>query len=172
MFVFYDTETTGTNVTFDQIVQFSAVLTDEAFQEVDRLDIKCRVLPWIVPAPKALLVTKTSPSALSDPSRPSFFEMMEIIQKRLTSWSPATFIGYNSLRFDETFLHRALWQSLHEPYLTVTNGNSRSDLLPILRAAARERLWRGELAPESRPSFHDAERGTNRRRITRVDFET
>jgi uncharacterized protein YjiS (DUF1127 family) len=41
-----------------------------------------------------------------------------------------------------------------------------------VRAAARERLWRGELAPESRPSFHDAERGTNRRRITRVDFET
>lgn len=136
MFVFYDTETTGIDVSFDQVVQFSAILTDENFQEVDRLDIKCRVLPWIIPSPKALLVTNTTPSMLCDASRPSFFEMMGIIQAKLASWSPATFIGYNSIRFDETFVHRALWQSLYEPYLTVTNGNSRSDLLPILRAVA------------------------------------
>ena len=28
-FVFYDTETTGTNTTFDQILQFAAIYTDE-----------------------------------------------------------------------------------------------------------------------------------------------
>ena len=41
-----------------------------------------------------------------------------------------------------------------------------------VRAAARERVSRAGLAPESRPSFRDAERGTKRRRIELLDFET
>ncbi len=33
-FVFYDTETTGTDTTFDQILQFAAILTDEGSQSM------------------------------------------------------------------------------------------------------------------------------------------
>jgi len=33
-FVFYDTETTGTNTAFDQILQFAAVRTDDDLGEV------------------------------------------------------------------------------------------------------------------------------------------
>ena len=35
-FVFYDTETTGTNTTFDQILQFGAIKTDHDLNEIDR----------------------------------------------------------------------------------------------------------------------------------------
>jgi len=35
--------------------------------------------------------------------------------------------------FDEPLLHRAFWQSLLHPYLTVTGGNSRFDLFPLIR---------------------------------------
>ena len=45
MFVFYDTETTGTNRDFDQILQFAAILTDERLNEVDRFEIRCRCRP-------------------------------------------------------------------------------------------------------------------------------
>jgi exodeoxyribonuclease-1 len=136
MFVFYDIETTGINIAYDQILQFGAILADDNLIEIDRFEIRCRLLPWVVPAPKALLVTQTPVSRLTDPWLPNFFEMMRTIAERLVSWGPATFIGYNSMRFDEPFMQRAFWQTLLPPYLTVTGGNARLDLLPLIRAAA------------------------------------
>ena len=50
-FVFYDTETTGTDTTFDQILQFAAILTDADFNELDRFEIRCRLMSHIIPAP-------------------------------------------------------------------------------------------------------------------------
>lgn len=136
MFIFYDTETTGINAVFDQILQFAAILTDDQFNEIDRFEIRCQLLPWVVPSPMALLVTRTPVSLLTDKSLPTFFEMMSAIHKKLNAWSPATYIGYNSLSFDEQFLHRAFWQTLHPPYITVTNNNKRCDLLPMMRVAS------------------------------------
>jgi hypothetical protein len=40
---------------------YLAVVTDDDFVELDRIDIRCRLLPYVVPAPMALLVTKVSP---------------------------------------------------------------------------------------------------------------
>jgi len=134
LFVFYDTETTGTNVSFDQILQFAAILTDDNFNVVDTIDTRCRILPWVVPAPGALRVTRMSPSKISDARLPSFYEMMCSVRSKLDTWSPSTYIGYNTFLFDEPLLQRAFWQALLPPYLTVTNGNSRADLLPMLRA--------------------------------------
>lgn len=134
--VFYDTETTGTDRDFDQILQFAAIATDENLRELDRFEIRCRRLPWIVPAPAALLVTGISPHQLDDPSLPTLLEMMEQVRSKLTAWSPAIFVGFNSMRFDEPLLQRAFWQTLLPPYLTVTNGNGRSDLLSVVRAAS------------------------------------
>lgn len=51
MFVFYDTETTGTIRDFDQILQFAAILTGDDLAEVDRFDIRRRLLPWVAPSP-------------------------------------------------------------------------------------------------------------------------
>ncbi|MDE2441425.1 MAG: hypothetical protein KGP14_10400 [Betaproteobacteria bacterium] len=136
MFIFYDIETTGTNIVFDQILQFGAILADDDLTEIERFEIRCRLLPWIVPAPGALLITGTPVSQLENPLLPDFFTMMGIINRRLADWGPATFVGYNSMRFDEPFLQRAFWQALLPPYLTVTGGNARLDLLPIIRAAA------------------------------------
>ena len=134
MFIFYDTETTGLDTEFDQILQFGAILTDEKFNKIESFEIRCQLLPWVVPSPEALLVTNTPTSALQDKSLPTFYAMMSEVYDKLTSWGPAVFIGYNSISFDEIFLHRAFWQSLYPPYLTVTNGNRRCDLLPMLQA--------------------------------------
>lgn len=135
-FIFYDLETTGTNIVFDQILQFGAILTDRNLAELDRFEIRCRLLPWIVPAPGALLVTATDVDRLDDPALPDFYSMMREISGRLGAWGTATFVGYNSMPFDEPFLQRAFWQALLPPYITVTAGNARLDLLPLLRATA------------------------------------
>lgn len=136
MFVFYDIETTGTDINFDQILQFGAILTDNNLLEIDRFEIRCQLLPWVIPAPGALTVTQTPINQLQDPGLPNFFDMMRAIGERLRSWAPATFVGYNSMRFDEAFLQRAFWQTLLPPYLTVTKGNARLDLLPLMHAVA------------------------------------
>lgn len=155
MFIFYDIETTGTNIVYDQILQFGAILADDNLAEIERFEIRCRLLPWIIPAPGALRVTKTPLSQLEDRLLPDFFAMMAAIKERLANWGPAIFIGYNSMRFDEPFLQRAFWQALLPPYLTVTGGNSRLDLLPIIRATAyfRPSLLRNPLREDGAPSF-------------------
>ena len=133
-FVFYDTETTGSDTFYDQILQFAAIKTDDALNEVDRFEIRCRIQPHILPAPGALLVTGVTLDQVSDPALPSHFEMAAAIHTKLTEWSPAVFAGYNSLEFDEDLLRQAFYQSLLNPYLTNTNGNSRLDIMRLALA--------------------------------------
>ena len=135
-YVFYDTETTGTETAFDQILQFSAIRTDDSFNELERLDVRCRLLPHVVPSPGALRVTRVTPAMLTDPALPSHYEAIRQIRAKLLEWSPATFIGFNSLDFDENLLRQALFQTLHSAYLTNTNGNARSDVMRVAHAVS------------------------------------
>ncbi len=134
--VFYDTETTGKATSFDQILQFAAIQTDPDLNEIDRFEIRSRLLPGIVPAPGAMQVNRTTVERLTDRSLPSHYEMVRAIRAKLQSWSPALFVGYNSIRFDEHLVRQAFYKTLHPPYLTNTNGNSRSDVMRMMFAVA------------------------------------
>ena len=135
-FVFYDTETTGTDTAFDQILQFAAIHTDDELNELERFNIRCRLLPHIVPAPGAMRVTGVRADQLFLPSLPSHYEMMRVIRGKLLEWSPSLFVGYNSLEFDEHLLRQSFYMTLHPPYLTNTHGNGRSDVLRMVQAAS------------------------------------
>src|SRR5579863_992169 len=104
--IFYDTETAGTVRGFDQILQFGAVLTDAGLVEIERFDIRSRLLPHVVPSPAALLVTGMGIDDILDDSRPSHYQMVCEIRRVLTGWRPGTFIGFNSVSFDEEFLRQ------------------------------------------------------------------
>ena len=134
-YVFYDTETTDVSTAFAQILQFAAIKTDDDLNEIERFEIRCRLLPHVIPSPKALLVTGISPETLTDPSLPTHYQAVREIRQKLMEWSPAIFIGYNSIAFDEELLRQALFQTLHPAYLTNTNGNQRSDAMRIAHAA-------------------------------------
>lgn len=133
--IFYDIETSGLSKPFDQILQFAAIRTNDDLEELDRFEIRSRLQPHIVPSPGALNATRMTINEVLDPSRPSHYEMVCRIREALVGWCPATFIGYNSLRFDEEFLRQAFYQCLHPPYLTNTGGSGRADALHIIRAA-------------------------------------
>ena len=109
-YVFYDTETTGIETTFDQILQFAAIKTDDDLNELERVNIRCRLLPHIIPSPIALQVTHVTPAMLTDSALPSHYEMIRQIRDTLLAWSPATFIGFNSMSFDENLLRQALFR--------------------------------------------------------------
>jgi exodeoxyribonuclease-1 len=69
------TETTGTCTSFDQILQFAAVRADDELNVFDTFDVRCRLLPYVVPAPGALLTTGVTVADIT--SCPlSHFEMM------------------------------------------------------------------------------------------------
>jgi len=133
-FVFFDTETSGTNTYFGQIFQFAAILTDETFRVLDKFEIRSKRMSHIIPEPGAMLVTGIAPEQLECGGH-SYYEFASLIRQKLLEWSPATFCGYNSLNFDEPYMRSMYYQNLYPPYLSQTNGNTRIDVLPMVRAA-------------------------------------
>ena len=134
-FVFYDFETSGLNKDFDQILQIGAVLVDESFQIKDKMDISCRLKKNIIPAPEALLINKISIDQLQF-NKVSHYHLVEELRQKFEEWSPACFVGFNSIGFDEHVLRQGLFQSFNFPYLTSAKGNARLDVLKLARAVS------------------------------------
>ena len=55
-FIFTDTETTGLDINFSQIVQVGSLMTNEDLQVEEEHNLFSKLLPWIVPSPEAFLV--------------------------------------------------------------------------------------------------------------------
>jgi exodeoxyribonuclease-1 len=109
-YVFYDFETTGRSSTWDQIIQVGAVLVNDTFDILDRFEARCSLKPGTVPEPGALLVNKTTPDMLKKTNL-SHFGMVQMMKETFEKWSPAMFIGYNSLAFDEEFFKKKLFSN-------------------------------------------------------------
>ena len=133
-FVFYDFETSSSNKYWGQIIQVGAILTNDNLEELDRYEARCRLSPSIIPEAMALIVNKSSPKMLKGANL-SHYEMIRQFVETLKKWGKVTYIGYNSIDFDEEFLRNTLFQTLEYAYLTSTNGNNRGDLLNLARAA-------------------------------------
>ena len=134
-FVIYDFETTGRNSNWDQIIQVGAILVNNSFEELDRIEIRSSLKPGLIPEPGALIVNNTSTEILKK-SNLTHYHMVNEILRKFNEWSPAIFIGYNSIDFDEEFLRKTFFKSLHNPYLTQLNGNKRADILSMVRSAS------------------------------------
>lgn len=154
-FVLYDVETTGLSKRFDQIVQFAAVRADADLGIIDRLELRCRLMPHIIPSPEALHATGLRIGQLVDPGLDSHFEMVRAARRTLQSWCPTLFLGFNSLSFDEEFLRHAFYQCLYNAYLTNTQQSARADLLNLCRvtAALRPDVLKPAVDEAGRPVF-------------------
>jgi len=65
----------------------------------------------------------------------SHYQMIGMLEQKFRQWSPATFLGYSSINFDDEVIRKEFFKSLRKPYLTNTEGNVRHDALNIVRAA-------------------------------------
>jgi DNA polymerase III epsilon subunit-like protein len=100
-FVFYDAETTGIDTTFDQILQFGAIRTDENLNEIDRFEIRCMLLPHVVPAPTALKVTGIATENLTDPALPSHYDAMrQLVDEAVSN----AFVAYRQAEINAELL--------------------------------------------------------------------
>ncbi|NKA01502.1 MAG: exodeoxyribonuclease I, partial [Proteobacteria bacterium] len=127
-YVIYDFETSGRSSTWDQVLEVGAVLVNDEFQILaDPINLKCSLKPGLVPEPYALIVNKTTPQILRRTNLSHYGLIMQM-QEIFNKWSPAIFLGYNNLGFDEEFLRKSLFKTLNEPYLTQYGGNKRGDI--------------------------------------------
>jgi exodeoxyribonuclease-1 len=128
-FLFYDIETTGLNKCFDQIIQFAAIRTDEALNEIERHEINIKLNPDVIPAPMAMITHRLSLEQLNHGV--SEFEAIRLIHQQLNI--PGTIsLGYNTLGFDDEFLRFSFYRNLLPPYThQYANFCSRADLYPM-----------------------------------------
>ena len=134
-FLFYDFETTGLAIGYDQVLQIGAIACDSAMQPIKgaQMNARCRLMPHLVPSPTALFVTHVHPESLSAPTT-QHWELMGAFERFAATHGPNIFIGHNSLGFDESVLRHARFQSLMDPYLTNKHGNRRGDTMRFARA--------------------------------------
>ena len=132
-YVFYDLETTGRSAFWDQIVQVAAIFTDENLRVIEKYEDKCKINSSCIPHPEAILVNKIKMKTLLSTNL-SHYQLMLNVQKKFASWSPAIFVGYNSIKFDEEFLRNSFFRSLLDPYITIKKKNYRFDLLDSVRS--------------------------------------
>ncbi|MDQ2701959.1 MAG: exodeoxyribonuclease I [Pseudomonadota bacterium] len=134
-FLFYDLETFSADPRRSRIAQFAAIRTNEALDEVEApIDFMVRPADDLLPSPVATLITGITPQrALRDgvTEAEAFARIAEEMSRPRTCT-----LGYNSLRFDDEFVRNGLFRNFHDPYEREwRNGNSRWDLLDVLRLA-------------------------------------
>jgi exodeoxyribonuclease-1 len=81
--------------------------------------------------------------------------MMCSVRERLADWSPAIFVGYNSIGFDEHMLRHGFFQSLHDAYLTSNPAGGRADALGLALTASAlpPHCIKAPLSDTGRPIF-------------------
>ncbi|NAW69265.1 exodeoxyribonuclease I [Vibrio sp. V27_P1S3P104] len=133
-FFFFDYETWGTSPAKDRPCQFAGVRTDMNFNIIgDPLVIYCQLPCDYLPGPEAALITGITPQkamaeGISEP------EFMARIYAELATPN-TTSLGYNSIRFDDEVTRYTCYRNFFDPYAwSWQNGNSRWDLLDVMRA--------------------------------------
>tara|TARA_B100001564_G_scaffold351365_1_gene357094 strand:- start:466 stop:1935 length:1470 start_codon:yes stop_codon:yes gene_type:complete len=133
-FIVFDFETTGRSARFDQILQAGFIVYDNNLEEIDRLNIKSRLNPDIIPSIHALRVNRLTISQVLSESLTTY-QMTLAIEKFLSKYENCFFIGFNSINFDEEFLRQLLWEHFFFPYISNTKGNTRGDVLNFVTMA-------------------------------------
>lgn len=128
-YLFYDIESSGLNKCFDQVVQFAAIRTDMAFNELERHEFLVKLNPDTIPAPGAVITHHVSIEQAN--TGISELEAVEVIHRLLNE--PGTIsLGYNTLAFDDEFLRFSFWRNLLTPYThQFANQCGRMDIYPI-----------------------------------------
>ena len=134
-FYWHDYETWGADPRRDRPCQFAGLRTDADFNPVGApLVLYCRPALDLLPQPEACLITGITPQ-LADAKGLIEAEFTAAIAQELSV--PGTCgVGYNSFRFDDEVTRHIFYRNLLDPYAREwQNGNSRWDLIDILRLA-------------------------------------
>lgn len=131
----HDYETFGQNPRWTGIAQFAGIRTDEELNEIDTPLMVYSQPPqdsW--PDPFSCLITGITPQHCQLHGLPDY-QFAGVLLRELGR--PGTCgVGFNNIRFDDEFTRQMLYRNFYDPYEREwKNGNSRWDLLDVLRMA-------------------------------------
>ena len=153
-YVIWDIETDSAQLDWATMIEVGAILLDENFKEKERFSARCRMPQDRVPSATALCINKSNVDLITKGNM-SHYQMIAQLEKKFREWSPATFMGFSSVGFDDEILRREFFKSLRKPYLINTEGNSRHDALNMIKAAFAidENVLKTELNPKGNKSM-------------------
>jgi Exonuclease I len=130
----WDIESSSASTDFGSIIEIGGILVDENFKEKDRFNLRCSLPEGEIFQAMALIVNKTSIKQLTQTNL-SHYQMLGEVEKIFKKWSPAIFLGWSSLNFDEEMIRKEFFKNLRYPYITNAAPNKRHDGINIARAA-------------------------------------
>lgn len=131
----HDYETFGQNPRWTGIAQFAGIRTDEDLNEIgEPLMVYSQPPQDSWPDPVACLITGITPQHCRQHGIPDY-QFAKALLRELGR--PGTCgVGFNNIRFDDEFTRQLLYRNFYDPYEREwKNGNSRWDLLDVLRMA-------------------------------------
>ncbi len=133
-FLFHDYETFGKSPSLDRPAQFAALRTDSHFNPVGEPQIfYCSPADDYLPQPEAVMITGITPQ-VARARGVSEAEFAARIYALFTEEQTCV-VGYNNVRFDDEVTRNIFYRNFYDPYgWSWQNGNSRWDLLDVMRA--------------------------------------
>lgn len=133
-YFFYDLETFGLDPKQDRIAQFAGIRTDHNFNIIgEPVNLYCQPALDYIPNPESILITGITLEECEEKGLPES-EFASAIHT-LFSVPNTTILGYNNIRFDDEMIRYLFYRNFIDPYAyTWQNGNSRWDLLDVVRA--------------------------------------
>ncbi len=134
-FYWHDYETFGTDPQRDWPTQFAGIRTDLDFNLIeDPVTLYCQTPSDCLPQPDACLITGITPQIATEKGVCEAEFIKKIHQQFIQE--KTCMVGYNSIRFDDEVTRNSLYRNLYDPYEREwKNGNSRWDLIDVVRAA-------------------------------------
>ena len=132
--VIWDIESSSASTDFGSIIEIGGILVDENFKEKDRFNFRCRLPEGEIPQAMALIVNKTSVKQLTQGNL-SHYQMLNEVEKTFKKWSPAIFLGWSNIGFDDEMIRKEFFKGIRYPYITNASPNKRHDGINIARAA-------------------------------------
>ena len=130
----WDIESSSSSTDYGSIIEIGGILLDQNFKEKDRFNLRCRLPEGEIPQAMALIVNKTSVDLLTKANL-SHYQMLSEVEKIFKKWSPAIFLGWSNIGFDDEMIRKEFFRGIRYPYLTNSAPNKRHDGLNIARGA-------------------------------------
>ena len=150
----WDIESSSASTDFGSIIEIGGVLVNQDFKELDRFNLRCRLPEGEIPQAMALIVNKTSLDQLTKVNL-SHYQMLGEIEKIFKKWSPAIFLGWSNIGFDDEMIRKEFFKGIRYPYITNASPNKRHDGINIARAAyaVDKNVLQTEINEKNNPVF-------------------
>ena len=132
-YFFYDLETSGLSASQSRIMQFAGQRTDENLRPIgEPVNVFIKLARDVLPDPTAVLLTGITPqqTQVDGYTEAEFLKFFydEVVQPE------TTFLGFNSVRFDDEFMRYLHYRNFYDPYeWHWTDSCSRWDILDLVR---------------------------------------